>query len=413
MHPGSQAARTTERGRRLQRTLFEAFPDSADADRLEVEFVRAPGRVNLMGDHTDDTDGLVLCVAIELDTWIALRRRRDELVRIVSRESGERAEFWIDELDAGPGAETRPGRPSWGDRVEGVAWSLREAGLPVRGFDGIVDSVIPRRAGLGWDAALELASAVALLAGERIVAAPTLAALAQRGEREFLGAVGGIVDQYASAAGRAGRAILLDCRSLESRYVPLPAGITVVVCDTGTPAATEATAVDARGGVLRERRADCGRAVALLAEEIPSIASLRDVDTATLRRNRHLLGETIARRAEHVVGENERVVAAVAALGVGDLDELGRLFAASHESLSSLYEVGSPALAAMVEIALGVPGVVASRMTGPGLGGCTVNLVRDAAVPALQKAVADEYPRRTGLTPGVYPVAAVDGSGPA
>ena len=383
-----------------------------DADESGISLVRAPGRVNLMGDHTDYNDGLVLPAAIGLDTWIAVRRRRDGLVRIASLQSGERTEFWIDELDADPaglaGGIVRTPRTGWGDHVAGMAWSLREAALPIRGFDGVVDSAVPRDAGLAWAAALELASALALLAGGRPVAAPSLAALAQRAERDYLGVDGGIVDQFASAAGRAGRAILLDCRSLESRYVALPAGVSIVVCDTGAPADPGEHAA-----VFRERRAECGRAVALLAEEMPAVASLRDLDAATLLRNRHLLSETEARRAEHVVAENERVVAAVAALDAGDLDELGRLFAASHESLRTLYEVSSRALDAMVALARAVPGVVAARMTGPGFGGCTVNLVRDAAVPAFERAIVTKYPRRTGLTPRVYVVSTVDGAGPA
>jgi galactokinase len=240
------------------------------------------------------------------------------------------------------------------------------------------------------------------------VAAPSLAALAQRAERDYLGVDGGIADQFASAAGRAGRAILLDCRSLESRYVVLPAGVSVVICDTGSTA--DPRTVES---ALRDRRADCGRAVALLAEKLPAVASLRDLDSATLRRHRQLLSETVARRAEHVVGENERVVAAVAAFDAGNVAALGRIFAASHESLGSLFEVSSPALDAMVEIARSVPGVVAARMTGFGFDGCTVNLVRDAAVPAFERAVAMEYPRRTGLTARVYAVASADGAGPA
>jgi galactokinase len=468
-HAGRERARQTARGRRLEEALMAAFPDTADAAGLDIEFARAPGRVNLLGDHTDYNDGLVLPAAVELDTWIAARPRRDGLVRIASLQTPEQAEFWIDELvaagprggegrgrgpavidaadatgpaaadDTGPvaspaaAAAARAPRPGWSDHVAGMAWSLREAAFPVRGFDGVVDSTIPPGADLAWASALELASAIALLAGERLVAAPSLAALAQRAERDFLGLDGGIVDPFASAAGRAGRAILLDCRSLESRYVVLPAGVRVVVCDTGEPPETPAPGEAPEPGersqppepgeppgsrrshevTFRERRAECGRAVALLAEEMPTVASLRDLDSATLRRHRHLLPDTVARRAEHVVAENERVVAAVAALGAGDLDELGRLFAASHESLRSLFEVSSPALDAMVDIALTVPGVVAARMTGTGLGGCTVNLVRDEAVPALQRAIADEYPRRTGLTPRVYSVATVDGAGRA
>jgi galactokinase len=434
---------------------MKAFSDAADAATTEVAFARAPGMVNLIGDHTDYNDGLILPAAIDLDTWMAFRPRRDGLIRMAWRESGERAEFWTDELAApspggagsgvtgsgvtgsGGAAGARSGtgadpagaaapdpadaaaaarspvhapaaRIAWSDYVAGMAWSLRESAIPIRGFDGVIDSTIPRDAGLGWVAALELASAIALLAGERLVAAPSLAALAQRAERDYLGVDGGIADQFASAAGRAGRAILLDCRSLESRYVVLPAGVSVVICDTGSTA--DPRTVES---ALRDRRADCGRAVALLAEKLPAVASLRDLDSATLRRHRQLLSETVARRAEHVVGENERVVAAVAAFDAGNVAALGRIFAASHESLGSLFEVSSPALDAMVEIARSVPGVVAARMTGVGFDRCTVNLVRDAAVPAFERAVAIEYPRRTGLTARVYAVASADGAGPA
>jgi galactokinase len=417
-HAELNKGRDEDRGRRLEGALADTFPDATESARSEVEFFRAPGRINLMGAHTDYNDGLVLDSAIDVDTWIAVRWRSDGLVRIASLQSPDRAEFRIDELEALRSAGTPPAReaplggraqrPSWSDHVAAMAWSLHEAALPVRGFDGVFDSTIPPGAGLGWAAALELVSGLTLLARERLVSAPMLAALAQRAERDFLGVSGGIVDTFAAAAGRAGRAMLLDCRSLESRYVTMPAGVTVVVCDTG---ADQGATVPAEA-VFLERRAECGRAVALLAQEVPSVASLRDLDTETLRKNRHLLSEAVARRAEHVVAENERVVAAAAALGSGDLDELGRLFAASHESLRTLYEVSSPALDAMVEVARSVPGVVAARMTGPGFGGCTVNLVRDAAVPALERAVAAEYPRRTGLTPRVYSVSTVAGAGP-
>lgn len=416
-HAELNKGRDEDRGRRLEGALADTFPDATESARSEVEFFRAPGRINLMGAHTDYNDGLVLDSAIDVDTWIAVRWRSDGLVRIASLQSPDRAEFRIDELEALRSAGTPPAReaplggraqrPSWSDHVAAMAWSLHEAALPVRGFDGVFDSTIPPGAGLGWAAALELVSGLTLLARERLVSAPMLAALAQRAERDFLGVSGGIVDTFAAAAGRAGRAMLLDCRSLESRYVTMPAGVTVVVCDTGADQGATAPAE----AVFLERRAECGRAVALLAQEIPSVASLRDLDTDTLRKNRHLLSEAVARRAEHVVAENERVVAAAAALGSGDLHEVGRLFAASHESLRTLYEVSSPALDAMVEIARSVPGVVAARMTGPGFGGCTVNLVRYAAVPALERAVAAEYPRRTGLTPRVYSVSTVAGAG--
>jgi galactokinase len=410
------AARDADRRRRLEAALRATFPDDAESNSNEIAFVRAPGRVNLMGDHTDYNDGFVLPIAIELDTWIATRRRRDRSVRIASLQSAEVAAFQIDDLEAGSGrsgggialenaaSERLPG-PRWTDYVAGTAWSLREGGLPIGGFDGVVDSTVPLGVGLASSAALELASAVALLAGERRVAAPHLAALAQRAEREYVGAECGLVDQFASAAGRAGRAILLDCRSLESRTVAMPEGLRVVICDAGVPRARLSSS-------LAERRAECGRAVALLAEREPSIASLRDVDLATLRRHRHALPEKLARRAEHVITENLRVRAVAVALALGDLHALGRIFAASHESLRTQFEASVPALDAMVTIATSVPGVVAARMTGPGFGGCTVNLVRDGAVSALARAVATEYPRRTGLVARLYEVAPVDGAGP-
>ena len=184
----------------------------------------------------------------------------------------------------------------------------------------------------------------------------------------------------------------------------LPHGLSVVVCDTGWR-------LEAWSALAAERRAECGRAVALIAEREPSIASLRDLDEATLHRQSHLLPAAVARRAEHVVAENERVLRTAAALETGNLDALGRSFAASHHSLRTLYEVGSAASDAMVEIALSVQGVIAARMTEGERGGCTVNLVLDEAVPALQASVARRYADRTGLDAHVYPVAVVDAAG--
>jgi galactokinase len=380
----------------LVRALGGAFGGGLDT----VEIVRAPGRVNLMGDHTDYNDGFVLPGAIDLDTWIVYRPRPDGLVRLRSRQSPVACEVRIDQLSLDP---ARPAQ-GWADYVAGVAWSLREDGLPIRGLDGIVDSKIPPGAGLSSSAALELAAALALLDGPAGLEAPSLALLAQRAERDYVGVDCGVMDQFAAAAGLAGQAILLDCRSLESRYVTLPDGLRVVVADTGS-------ARELRVSAYNERRAECGRAVALLAERVPSVASLRDLDEATLRRHRRLLPASIARRADHVVSENARVLATVTALEAGDLDELGRIFAASHESLRSAYEVSSPALDAMVDIAVAVPGVVGARMTGAGFGGCIVCLVRIEAVPALAATIEREYPRRTGLQPRVYSVALADGAG--
>ncbi|HEX7591172.1 MAG TPA: galactokinase [Candidatus Limnocylindrales bacterium] len=408
----------------------------AVGDQVETRIVRAPGVVSLMGDHTELSEGFVLPAAIELDTWIAFRPRRDGFVRVKSLDFGEVGSFRIDALEpdlgrsaaggahglhgvhgvrvagrsaaatatAHFGAQTGP-TGLWSDYVGGAAWSLREAALPVRGFEGVVDTTIPIGIGLASSAALGVASALALLGGGHVLSGPAMASIAQRAERDFVGVDSGIVDQMASAAGRETKAMVLDCRTLETRHVPLPYGVQVVVCDTGERA-------EGRSRELMGRRADCARVVALLAERLPGLCSLRDLDMASLRRHGALLPEGTARRAEHVVAENARVVATAAALEAGDLAELGRLFAESHASLRDLYEVSTPALDAMVDVARAVPGVVAARMTGMGFGGCTVNLVLTDAVPALQAAVAREYVRRTGLKPHIYPVALANGAGP-
>ena len=392
--------------------------DSA-ADSSPVEIVRAPGTVSLIGDQTDFNEGFVLSAAIELETWIAFRRRRDGRVRVASRTSRVPGSFWIDDLTpvpesratgpaADPAADPAAGRaprqvPAWSDYVAATAWSLREAALPIRGFDGFVDTTIPTGGGFSPAAALELASAVALL-GDGTTAAPALAALAQRAERDYLGLNSGIVDQFTSAAGREGKALLLDCSSLDARYLPLPFGIRLVICDTGSDGEASRAAYEARG-------AECARAVALLAERIPGLCSLRDLNAAALRRHRAVLPERTARRVEHVISENGRVAATATALEAGDLDALGRIFAESHASLRDRYEISTPALDAMVEVAAAIPGVVAARMSGDGRGTSTVNLVLADAVPALEAAVSREYGRRTGLTGLVYPVELVNGAG--
>jgi galactokinase len=391
---------------KLVAALDSAWGPASDAAGIQV--VRAPGAVTLIGGHTELSEGFVMAAAVELDTWIAFRPRRDGLVRVASTRNGGTGSFWIDSLEPALGGGARAaGGPTglWSDQVGGAAWSLREAALPMRGFEGVVDTSIPTGVELASPAALEVASALALLGGGHVLSGPALASIAQRAERDYVGVDSGIVDYMASAAGREGRAMLLDCRSLDIRHVPLPYGIRVVVCDTGA-------GDQSRPAELLARRADCARAVALLSERMPGLCSLRDLDAASLRRHRHLMPESAARRAEHVVGENARVVATSAAMEAGDLDTLGRLFAESHASLRDLYEVGSPALDAMVEVARAVPGVIASRMTGTGFGGCTVNLVLADAVPALQSAVSREYDGRTGLEGHVYPVALVNGAGP-
>ena len=372
-------------------------------DRLKPRgqacLVRAPGRVNLIGEHTDYNSGFVLPAAIDREIWIAFEPLSEPAVELTSLDLGETRRFLFSDL-APTGASS-----SWIDYVAATAWSMREAGLPLRGFRGVLDSTIPSGAGLSSSAALEMASSWALgdPAGDR-PAPSVMAAIAQRGENDYVGVNCGIMDQFASAAGRAGMALFIDCRANELEPVPMPAGLSVVVCDTGSPHRLGTSAYN-------ERRSECELGAALIGEKVPGVRTLRDVDEAMLEANRDRLPEVVARRCEHVVKENARVLATVAALEAGDLAAVGRLFAASHASLRDLYEVSSPALDAMVAIAESVPGVVASRMTGAGFGGCTVNLVRDGSAEELSARVMSEYPGRTGLKPRVFVASTVDGAG--
>jgi galactokinase len=386
---------------RLRAVLAEREPASARASST-VRVVRAPGRVNLIGEHTDYNEGYVLPVAIDLEIRIALVPTDDRRVELTLLESGEREGF---DLDAIP-----PKSGRWIDYVAATAWSLADDGLKLRGFRGVLGSNLPMGAGLSSSAALELASAWALLdppnPSAQGIDRMTLARLAQRGENDYIGLRSGLMDQAASSLGRARTAMLLDCRSLDHRAIGLPlVRHRLVVCDSGSPRRLDASEYNAR-------RAECEEAVAIIAQRDPSVRSLRDVDLDRLIGARFALNDKIFRRAEHVVRENERVLAAVDALEAGDLDEVGRLFAQSHASLRDLYEVSSPELDALVEIATGVPGVVAARMTGAGFGGCTVNLVARDAVDRLRETIEREYPARTERRPRVFAVEPADGAGP-
>ena len=382
---------------------FEALPGARGAGAGAsgpVALVRAPGRVNLIGEHTDYNEGLVLPAAIDREVWIAFAPWDRPEVELTSAVFGDTRSFSFKGLSP----ETR-GTKSWIDYVAATAWSMRDAGLPVRGFRGVIDSTVPIGSGLSSSAALEMASSWALaVPGAPRPDAGAMAAIAQRGENRYVGVNCGIMDQFASAAGRAGHALLIDCRINQFKTAPMPAGLSLVVCETGSSRKLEASAYNTR-------RSECELGVKLIAEREPGVKALRDIDEAMLERNRDRLPEVVARRCEHVVREDARVMATVAALADGDLEALGRLFAASHASLRDLYEVSSAELDAMVDIAVAVPGVVASRMTGAGFGGCTVSLVKHGAEEALRDAVLAQYQKRTGLEPRVYLVAAVDGAG--
>ncbi|MGA3057928.1 MAG: galactokinase [Candidatus Limnocylindrales bacterium] len=380
-----------------------AAADAAAPDAVEspIRLVRAPGRVNLIGEYTDVNEGWVLPAAIDREVWIAFQPWDRAEVQLTSVELGETLSFSFDAL-----SPEHVGARPWIDYIAGTAWAMREAGLPIRGFRGLLNSTIPVGSGLSSSAAVEMAATWALADPRAPRPAPSaMALIAQRAENAYMGVQCGIMDQFASAAGRSGQALLIDCRRTEASPVPIPAGLSLVVCDTKA----RRDRLDA--SAYNTRRAECELGAELIAEREPGVRTLRDVDEAMFERHRHLLPENVARRCEHIVREDGRVQATVAALTSGDLAALGRLFAASHASLRDLFEVSCMELDTMVDIATAVPGVVASRMTGAGFGGCTVSLVRKGAEGALVERVLGDYPARTGITPEVYVVSATDGAG--
>jgi galactokinase len=369
--------------------LGEAFATRVgwSGPRSAVRVVHAPGRVNLIGEHTDYNDGLVLPVAIDLGISIAFVPTEDRRVSLTLAATGESGEL---DLDA-----DRPADGTWLDYVAGMAWALEEAGATIRGFSGLLASDLPMASGLASSAALELASALALGGGEAPIADPlALARAAQRAENAHVGVPCGLMDQFAVTCGVEGAALLLDCRSFAHEVVSIPEAAALVVCDSGVPRRLAASAYAAR-------RAECERALEQIRRVAPQVRSLRDVDEALLAKVAPELDAVALRRARHVVSEDARVLAAADALRSGDLRPVGRLLVAGHASLRDDFEVSTPELDQLVGIATDVPGVYGSRLTGAGLGGCTVTLVESTAAPALMTRLRADYRTPSGEAPFV------------
>ncbi len=353
--------------------------------------VRAPGRVNLIGEHTDYNDGFVLPLAIDRAIWIALEPSDDGRVAVRSADFEQSGEFPLEQLTHQ--------QAGWLEYLKGVAWSLRDAGYALAGWQGVVLGDVPRGAGLSSSAALEVATARAFAAASGWVWEPVkMAKLGQRAENKWVGVNCGIMDQLISATGRAGHAVLIDCRSLELSPVPFPRGIAVAILDTST-----------RRGLVdseyNERRACCEAAAKAFG-----VRALRDVDLARFQREAGRLDEVTARRARHVISENERTLAAAEAMRGGDAATLGRLMNESHRSLDGDYQVSSAALNAMVESARAHPACYGARMTGAGFGGCAVALLDAAAGDDFARRVAAEYQAKTGHAPAVYVCQATNGA---
>ncbi len=345
--------------------------------------IRAPGRVNLIGEHTDYNDGFVLPLAIDRAVWIAARPRADRSVVVRSIDYAEEASFSLDvPVKGGPG---------WIEYVKGVAWSLQEAGHELCGWEGVMSGDVPREAGLSSSAALEIATARAFAALGGIAWDPiAMARLAQRAENRWIGVNCGIMDQLISAAGREDHALLIDCRTLEIQPVPFPPGIAVVVLDT----ATRRGLVDS---AYNQRRDQCKSAA-----EFFRVPALRDVDLELFQRVAADMDETIRRRAMHVITENDRTLQAVEAMRRGDSAALGMLMNKSHASLRDDYEVSSEALNIIVQSALNQVSCYGARMTGAGFGGCAVAVVDRESTDGFARAVAADYQAQTGHTPAIY-----------
>ncbi|HYO88988.1 MAG TPA: galactokinase [Candidatus Limnocylindrales bacterium] len=374
----------------LQRALA-AF--SIRFDGAPTLAVRAPGRVNLIGEHTDYNDGFVLPMAIDREVVIVLRPRLDPYVVVYSLDFDEMIQFSPAEM------EDRREGGLWVEYMEGVAWALQEAGFRLKGWEGVVGGDVPIGAGLSSSAAMELATARAFASISGLPWDPAqMALLGQRAENEWVGVKTGIMDQMISAAGVEGRALLIDCRSLETDAVPLPPGTLVVILDTSTRRELVTSAYN-------ERRAQCEAAAAYFG-----VKALRDVSLARFEAEQAGLDEVVRRRARHIITENARTVQAAEAMRQGDAAQLGHLMDASHVSLRDDFEITNDALNTMASIAQAHPASYGARMTGGGFGGCAVALVRADQVEAFVADITHDYHAATGLTPAVYVTPAAAGA---
>jgi len=353
--------------------------------------VRAPGRVNLIGEHTDYNDGFVLPVAIDRAIWIALRPTGDRRVTVHSVDFDETADFSLDGLTHQ--------ESGWIEYLKGTAWSLQEAGHKLAGWEGVLQGDVPVGAGLSSSAALEVATARAFAAVAGLDWDPAaMAKLAQRAENQWVGVNCGIMDQLISASGESDHAVLIDCRSLETRPVPFPPGVAVVILDT----ATRRGLVDS---AYNERRAQCESAA-----EFFRVPALRDVELELFQRLSSDLEDPARRRALHVITENSRTLQAVEAMCRGEVCALGVLMNKSHASLRDDYEVSSEALDAIVTCAQSHPACFGARMTGAGFGGCAVAAVDAGRADDFVRTVSDQYQQQTSHTPTLYVCRATNGA---
>jgi galactokinase len=352
---------------------------------------RAPGRVNLIGEHTDYNDGFVLPIAIDRAMWIAFRPRDDRQVIAHALEFDETARIDLDALE-----NTGAG---WVEYLKGLAWAMQEAGHQLRGWEGVLGGDVPVAAGLSSSAAIEMAVARAFAESSGLAWEPAhMAQLGQKAENVWVGVSSGIMDQMISAAGQKDHALLIDCRSLEYEAVPLPPGTAVVILDT----ATRRGLVDS---AYNERRRQCEAAA-----EFFGVPALRDVSPEVVDSAVGRMDELTYRRARHIVTENARVIQAMDAMRAGDAALMGQLMDASHISLRDDFEVSSKELDVMAEVARQHDACYGARMTGAGFGGCAVALVRAGDADDFAAVTGRKYEAAAGLKPAIYICTATDGA---
>lgn len=369
----------------------------------------APGRVNLIGEHTDYNDGYVLPIAVDRVAAFAGRTRSDETIRLWSAHFQAMAQFSLAGLPT-TFEQQREQLPGWARYVLGVVSELCKKGIPLHGFDAVIDGDVPLGGGMSSSAALEVATAYAcaLFSSDHFtigtegatLTSMQVAAVCQHAEQIASGVRCGILDQAASCLGQPGKAVLLDCRSLDYRYLPFHApGLSLMVIDTGVRRELAASAYN-------ERRKQCEEAASMLREiilqhepntgAVRAISALRDISQAQFERYGGELPTVLHKRAGYVIAEDARVLKTVKLLEANAFEEIGALLWQTHAGLRDQYEVSSVELDALVEIARQVQGVLGARMMGGGFGGCTINLLHDSAVEPLRLAVEEQYPAQTG-----------------
>lgn len=362
------------------------------------QIYRAPGRVNLIGDHTDYNEGFVLPAAIKFFCYLAISARTDKQLVMFSEN--------LSETITAPLSKSIGRSSKWTDYPLGVFLQLQNAGFTLGGANLYIASEVPIGAGLSSSAALEVSAAYALLGVFGHQADPLrVAKLCQKAENDFVGANCGIMDQFVACHGLAEHALLLDCRSLQFQAIRIPDSLRIVICNTMVEHKLVAEQND-----YNTRRAECEEAIRLLAQDIPHVRALRDLTRNDLETHRDLLPGTLYKRCRHVVTENQRVEQMADALQRNDLKQVRKLMAESHRSLRDDYEVSCPELDLMVMLADQKPGVHGARMTGAGFGGCTVNLVEHTHVDEFRRHIAEQYLATTGHNPEIYVCEAVGGA---